>query len=469
MITAVRIEGFQSHVESTFNLGNGLNVITGPSDAGKTAIIRAIRWIAFNEPTGEAYVNQKVGEAIVTVLLASGHIITKRRRKGKTSYLLQQNADDEGSLFEKSEVPDEVKVLLGIEKQSFGDFETALNFSFQLDAPFLISETASAGAKVLGKLAGTESVDLAIKGISKDTYATRQNRTNAEKDIERLSGSMLAYSHIDDAKQAVDIAHMLLDQVEGRAMKVEELKSHRAMYEASTNLIASYNGKLAALSIVPQLGEDLNTIEKAQQQKDRLLDLLESYLKLTGQLTEIDRTLDKLKEIDQAADVVEVLSQNVEKLNLFHNLQREYHKNAEIVNTTAVLLDKTKHIDALNNDIELLADKLNTLNNLRAMQLEYTNVVKRLEIAQEREKRFEGLGEALALLQALDEVQSRKTAVSMLLTTYKEIESLISQREQQLFEAKIALHRAEAEEATAWEAAGGICPTCEQPHERGAC
>ncbi len=56
-IKKVRIQGFQSHLDSTFTLSPGLNVITGPSDAGKTAIIRALRWLAFNEPQGEAFIH----------------------------------------------------------------------------------------------------------------------------------------------------------------------------------------------------------------------------------------------------------------------------------------------------------------------------------------------------------------------------------------------------------------------------
>lgn len=59
-IQEVTIEGYQSHTNSTFRLSPGLTVITGPSDAGKTAIIRALRWFAFNEPTGKRSYTQSV-------------------------------------------------------------------------------------------------------------------------------------------------------------------------------------------------------------------------------------------------------------------------------------------------------------------------------------------------------------------------------------------------------------------------
>lgn len=95
-IQEVTIEGYQSHTNSTFRLSPGLTVITGPSDAGKTAIIRALRWFAFNEPTGEAFlhtirnpdgsIKEAVDQVKVSVTFDNGITITKTRRKGKTTY-----------------------------------------------------------------------------------------------------------------------------------------------------------------------------------------------------------------------------------------------------------------------------------------------------------------------------------------------------------------------------------------------
>lgn len=95
-IQEVTIEGYQSHTNSTFRLSPGLTVITGPSDAGKTAIIRALRWFAFNEPTGEAFlhtirnpdgsVKEAVDQVKVSVTFDNGITITKTRRKGNCPY-----------------------------------------------------------------------------------------------------------------------------------------------------------------------------------------------------------------------------------------------------------------------------------------------------------------------------------------------------------------------------------------------
>ncbi|MGP9042142.1 AAA family ATPase [Cytobacillus kochii] len=469
-IKEVRVEGFQSHVESSFNLGKGLSVITGPSDAGKTAIIRAIRWVAFNEPQGEAFVNDKVGEAVVTICLESGAIITKRRRKGKTSYLLQQSEDDEGSLYEKSEVPEEVKHLLQIEKQTFGDFETALNFAFQLDAPFLISETASAGAKILGKLAGTESVDLAIKGVSKDTYGTRQERANAEKDIERIAGSMLAYQGIDDAKEAVEVAEMLLEQIEGNHQKFKSLKEFLNTYELMQDRLDILASKLNRLAIVPQLEEDLRDIEKAQLRYDVILQLYSQYSQLQKRIESLGNDLDKYYGIQTAAELLGTTIEKADKLSLLNILRTEYQKYTELIRKNLSILDQTKDVEYVRDELYVMeSHKLQTLIDWKEFKVQHMDAVRRSEIAQERVKAFGGITEAGRLLNATGAEIERLLLLKSQSDVYQRKAEEYDTASLQLRMAESVRKHDQNKLNEAWEEAGGICPLCEQPHERGAC
>src|SRR3990172_5641521 len=200
-INAVRIRGFRSHVDTYVKLTPiGLNVITGKNDSGKTALLQAIRWVALGEPEGEEFlftkrdeageIIEQAEEAYVMLELSTGVTVEKtRRRKGKTKYQLSTIPEP----FEQAAVPNEVKAALGIRTKYFGDYQTDLNFAYQLAAPFLVSETPSAGAKVLGTLAGTEAVDLAIKGTSKDQYAARTARQQADKDAQQREKDLQQY------------------------------------------------------------------------------------------------------------------------------------------------------------------------------------------------------------------------------------------------------------------------------------
>ena len=52
----ITLKNFQSHKDSTIQLDRGLNAIIGPSDSGKSAIIRAIKWVLYNEPSGDFFI-----------------------------------------------------------------------------------------------------------------------------------------------------------------------------------------------------------------------------------------------------------------------------------------------------------------------------------------------------------------------------------------------------------------------------
>src|SRR5205085_9883685 len=49
-ITELEIKGYQSHEDTKIAFTGGLNAIVGPSDSGKSAILRALRFVLYNEP-----------------------------------------------------------------------------------------------------------------------------------------------------------------------------------------------------------------------------------------------------------------------------------------------------------------------------------------------------------------------------------------------------------------------------------
>ncbi|MDZ5608616.1 AAA family ATPase [Bacillus pseudomycoides] len=507
-ISAIFIEGFQSHTNSYFNLGNGLNVITGPSDSGKTAVIRAIRWIAFNEPQGEAFVNESVGQATVAIHLDTGVIISKNRRKGKTSYRIQTDPGDEGSVFEKSEVPEEVKRLLGITKQTFGDFTTALNFAFQLEAPFLISETPSSGAKVLGKLAGTEAVDLAVKSVSKDTYAARQERLLAEKEIERLAGNLLEYLDVDDKAEQLKTAESLMEYVEETHKKKEALQEISNAYEGRRRKYIAASETVKRLEHVPGLMQILEQIEKDPQRLQTLLDLQKRY----ESLSTAKRTLtEKIKQFDGLIEAAQLLQASIkleERYSLLSILAQNHKKYSHVLDNVTVQLEKlvvVEHIDI--TEIEERVKKAEELTKLsvwyKSEQYRFVKAsesVERLAVPSDTEYRLTEIetatirsSELKQLLQRYEvahdqymtltsrvnrlnipeHVEKQLTDAEKNVSRSDELKELLriymiwhqrvrhSTSTLEMYEKHIENYTKELEEA--WNDAGGVCPLCESP------
>ncbi|WMS84385.1 AAA family ATPase [Bacillus wiedmannii] len=507
-INEIFVEGFQSHTNSHFNLGNGLNVITGPSDSGKTAIIRAVRWVVFNEPQGEAFVNESVGHAAVAIHLDNGIIISKHRRKGKTSYRIQTDPGDAGSVFEKSEVPEEVKQLLGITKQTFGDFVTALNFAFQLEAPFLISETPSSGAKVLGKLAGTEAVDLAVKSVSKDTYAAKQERLLAEKEIERLAGNLLEYLDVDDKVQQLKTAENLMEHVEELHKKKEVLKEISHLYTSrKQEYIAAWEIE-KRLEEVPVLILILEQTEKDQQRLQTLLDLQKRYESLSTAKKTLTETLKQFDGLVEVSNLLQDSTKFQERYSLLSILSQNYEKYSQALQDVRLQLERLTVIETI--DVAVVEEEVKKTDELKKLFVQHSVVKQRYEKTSSDVERLSVPDDTSDQLQEYETSITRLNQMSMLLQKYEvthaqymnyvsrvdrlhvpeEAEVQVIKAEKnvsrlaelnellrnymiwhqrvrhststlELYETHIENYTKELEET--WNEAGGVCPLCESP------
>lgn len=473
-ITQVTIKGFQSHINSTFKLAPGLTVITGPSDAGKTAVIRGIRWVAFNEPQGEGFlftVRNNAGEiekqaefAEVTIEFDNGVSITKTRRKGKTSYKHSAFAEP----WEKAEVPQEIKEALGLYKQSYGEnFETCLNFAYQLEAPFILSETPSVGAKILGKLAGTEVVDKAIAAISKNTYKTREEVRQADKTINELNIELLDYMGVDDLKQQVNTCEALLESIEEKAKQSDLLTVNYGSYLLVVHGIEAVNKKLEVLAVVPGLVTNLAATEKNQQRYEGLVSLQKLLNQYVSLITECNMQIDKYKEIDGATILMRTVETSSNRLTIIKDLSSLYIKYSQTIITASDTLDKTKDTDQAATALRVLETTVTRLDTLKQLNSQYISFNYTAQAKVEYLKKFTSFEEVSELLGKAIQNAERLVQLQQLKTEYSKKDTGVKQAVQALKDSEADYWKANDELKQAWEAAGDICPLCEQPVNKG--
>lgn len=163
MLERVQITNFQSIVKCDVTLGP-LTTIVGPSDKGKSAFFRALRWIVLNKPQGDAFIRHNQKRARVR-LKVDGITIERARTASSNTYKV---AGKTLRAF-KRDVPPRVTRLVKM---------TDVNFQQQHDAPFWLALTPSALGDELNELAGLEDYDVAI-----DALATLKRKTKAELDV----------------------------------------------------------------------------------------------------------------------------------------------------------------------------------------------------------------------------------------------------------------------------------------------
>lgn len=158
MIQSLQIKNFQSHKNTKLEFSEGVNVILGPSDSGKSAVMKALKWAINNRPSGDKICSWWGGETEVKVLTDEG---TVTRSKDKTDeYRLSDPSGEYKDLVFKAfslSVPEEISATLNLSE---------VNIQNQADAHFLISKTPGEVAAHFNKVARLDKIDIATNNVN---------------------------------------------------------------------------------------------------------------------------------------------------------------------------------------------------------------------------------------------------------------------------------------------------------------
>ncbi len=260
-IKSIYIEDFQSHEKTKIELpGPGqLCVIVGPTDSGKTAIVRALRLLCYNAPQGSDYIRVGRDRATVALEMSDGTKVARERSRGSINRYRVTKPGESPTVLEGFgvSVPVEVQEATGVRVVSIGEtLDLALNLSEQLDGPFLgKSVSGPAKAKILGALAGTEEVDEAQRGLGTDLHRAGQEENRLKTDIEGLAEKIAEYAYLPELAQKIEALEDLVASAQKAQDRLCALKTLQAQLGSITahrigalNTLARWSGLKGAMS-----------------------------------------------------------------------------------------------------------------------------------------------------------------------------------------------------------------------------
>lgn len=190
MIERILLRNFQRHRKLTINLESGVTTIVGRSDAGKSAILRALRWVCLNKPQGTSFIRRGQKNAVVTVDVKNGSI-KRTRGPSRNEYAVSGQSSGTYKAFGTG-VPEPVGRILNV---------SDVNFQRQHDPPFWLSEIPSQLAKLLNEVVDLSLIDDATNRVNREVR-------DAESEI-KIAETMLAEAR----SQREQLAHVpLLDR-----------------------------------------------------------------------------------------------------------------------------------------------------------------------------------------------------------------------------------------------------------------
>lgn len=145
------LKNFQCHCSLSVEFDQLITTLVGKTNSGKSAVLRALRWLVQNFPAGDEFISD--GEKYCRArLIVDGHRVI-RRIGDRNEYRL----DDKVYKAFGRGVPPSVSKLLNL---------TDENFQAQLDAPFWFSLTPGQVAKELNRIVDLSVIDKTLANLA---------------------------------------------------------------------------------------------------------------------------------------------------------------------------------------------------------------------------------------------------------------------------------------------------------------
>lgn len=282
MIKQLHLKNFRSHENDIINFHEGFNVIIGEGCSGKTDIIRAIKLLNWFRPINFRYHSHFAKNKTTSVKFISyeNSVVELIKTKSTAKYIIKlPNSKKQEFRKFKSTVPKEVSRIINLDK---------INFKFQFDQPFIVSESSSRITKIINEVTGIEKIDGWIKIINTKIKENKLLLSNAQNELETANNEIKRYSKLNEIKKLID-KYTQLNQ------KIEKTKNK---YEYISNYVRSMKRSKRKIKIIKKV---LNPLEKCYnllleknkqiEKTEKKIELVESYIDTNNHIEELKKQL----------------------------------------------------------------------------------------------------------------------------------------------------------------------------------
>jgi len=221
MLDHLFVKNFQSHAETLLNFVPGINAIIGDPNSGKSALLRALQWVATNRPLGNSFIRRGETEARVQLVFRTGEkitAVTRVRGKSTNTYSLVNTSQDIEYTAFGNAPPDEILQALNLSE---------LNYQPQLAPYFLVFESPGAVAQYIRAATGLEDVKKVLDVLGRRSRQVQRTVRDCQTDLEVVEQDLQSINCINTVRLEALIASAQTVQAESEALvqKIQTLSS----------------------------------------------------------------------------------------------------------------------------------------------------------------------------------------------------------------------------------------------------
>lgn len=336
----------------SLELKPGFTVISGPSNSGKTGLLKALSSLFYNKHSDTRVMNGK--DSYIIGVKDENTVMTKRNpsKGAKTTY----NVNGENLVKVGRGSIEEVEKATQIKEVEILQQKVALNFFYQFSYPFLLDRTPSQLYEFLASSESSNSLNDIVKQMKSDLKDISDNQ-------KRLEGQ------IDMVKSSRDKEKVRISNLKGSDILITS--------------IFNKSGEIQNQDYLSSVIESLQVMERDKLEKESQLQSIKSRENI---LSNIEDTYLEAVELERLKSICEEINQD--SVNL--NIQKDFIKMVDSLNLEGI----NKLEDSYNKACNLFTtlSELHTLSN--SLGCDYRN----LELMEESFKVISKTDQELNLL-----------------------------------------------------------------------
>ena len=378
----IKAKDFEIIDNLELELKEGITVIVGASNNGKSSLIRLLRSIIYNL-NGDSSIQQGESSYTLGIIEGDNKILVKRDMNASNKTVYSVN----GEVLKKvgrNTIP-EVESALNMRIIDINKKKMELNFLRQMEHPFLIFESSA----FIYDFLSSSSNQADFTGLIKTMKADLKDISDNKKHLE---------GRVDTLKDLYQTSKSTYEKLESIDPLVQD--------------ILDFDANIQYLSL---LENSINKLEYADKESIKInskLDRLLSSHKVLDNLDTCLEGLSKIKELEELISKVESIQNEIYRYEVTLKSLKALHSKLDL-NTIEDMMNSLSSLSSYKNSI---SESINNVNNIITLQESIENVNnKNLRLSE--------------LLSSILDLNSQGTATKVELTTLdnfiSDFESLI--------------------------------------------
>ena len=381
----ISVKDYQIIKQAILDFKPGLTSIIGPSNNGKSSILKAIKSAIYTEPGSTPIRNG--AQSYVVGIQDNGHTVIYQKKEGSSKYLVDGQSYSKFGLS----TPEEVSNALNIRELILNGNKTQLNFWNQMDKPFLLDKSAGELFKFILDSGENDQLSSVLKAMVTD-------RQSLNKEADNLQGQITA---LEDS----------IDKQQKESDKLEPI------VEKANNLIEK-KVKFDKLNSLKTLISNYFTLDKQIDEHETNLKTIENKEKIYSKL---DLKLFKSK-LDIIRDIEDYIQNETQILNLYTDIE-DINKKLNILDKLKLselsdLIDKVSRYKIILKDIENYSDVILKLTKF----IPSKSLLDKMSLLENKDKIFSKINEFSSLCEREQEILIEVESLESSYNKIKEVE-----------------------------------------------